>query len=120
MMKGGNVTVMVSDVDRAVKFYTETLGLPLKARYGDAWAEVSVPGVTIGLHPRSRTATKAGGGLSIGFQVDNLHAAMAKLKRKGVRFAPQVSADGALRIAFFADPDENPLYLAETNEAEYP
>ena len=118
-MKGGNVTVMVSDVERAIRFYTETLGLPLKARYGDEWAEVSAPGVTIGLHPRRGKAPKPGGGLSIGFQVNDLNSAMAELKRKGVRFAPRVSEEGPFRIAFFDDPDANPLYVVESNEAEY-
>jgi len=45
------VTLMVPDMDAAVRFYTETLGLHLKARYGNEFAVVEAPGLTIGLHP---------------------------------------------------------------------
>ena len=52
MIVGGNATVMVSNMDRAVEFYTRTLGLKLSSRFGDEWAEVEAgPGLTIGLHP---------------------------------------------------------------------
>src|SRR5262249_26868336 len=40
MIHGGNATVYVSDMDRSVRFYTETLGLKLKHRFGNHWAEV--------------------------------------------------------------------------------
>jgi len=35
MFSGGNVTVYVSNMDRAVRFYSETLGLKLAYRFGD-------------------------------------------------------------------------------------
>ena len=40
MYSSGNVTVYVSNMDRAVKFYSETLGLKLAYRFGDHWASV--------------------------------------------------------------------------------
>ena len=49
-----NVTVMVSNMDNAIKFYSETLGFKLKARYGDHWADIEGPGIAIGLHPASK------------------------------------------------------------------
>ena len=45
------ITLMVPDMDEAVRFYTEALGLRLKARYGKEFAVVEAPGLTIGLHP---------------------------------------------------------------------
>src|SRR4051794_30251612 len=65
--KESNVTVMVSDIERAVQFYTEALGLPLKTRAGDEWAEVQAPGLTIALHPASQYGPQPGqaGSLSI-------------------------------------------------------
>jgi len=54
MFSSGNVTVYVSNMDRAVRFYTEVLGLKLAYRFGDHWASVEVGrGLTIGLHPAS-------------------------------------------------------------------
>ena len=38
MFRGGVVTIDVSDMDRAVRFYAETLGFRLKERHGNHWA----------------------------------------------------------------------------------
>jgi catechol 2,3-dioxygenase-like lactoylglutathione lyase family enzyme len=114
MFTGGNVTLMVSDFNRAVRFYTETLGLLLKSRAGDAWAEVQAPGLTIGLHPAGEQGPQPGqaSSFSIGLEVEKLDTAMAALKEKGVEFVHTVD-DKAARFAFFSDPDGTPLYLAE-------
>ena len=54
MVTGGNATIIVSNMDRAVQFYTEVLGLKLTNRFGDHWATVDAgKGLTIGLHPPS-------------------------------------------------------------------
>lgn len=117
MFVESNVTVMVSDLDRAVAFYTEVLGLTLKGRYGDHWAEVEAPGLRIGLHPTSQPPSPdAAGGLSIGLGVADLQEGMATLKARGVQFAPPREDEGEIRLAFFRDPDGNPLYLTEVRE----
>jgi catechol 2,3-dioxygenase-like lactoylglutathione lyase family enzyme len=47
-----NVTVIVSDMDKAIKFYTEILGLKLISRSttGFDFAVIQAPGLTIGLN----------------------------------------------------------------------
>ena len=50
--------------------------------------------------------------LSIGFEVDDLSNAMNDLKEKGINFG-HVMDDKEVKIAFFKDPDNNPLYLAQ-------
>ena len=50
-LKRTTVTVMVSNLDTAVSFYTEQLGLKLIKRYGEHYAEIETPGFSIGLHP---------------------------------------------------------------------
>ena len=40
MISGGNITVMVSNMDASVRFYTEVLGMKLTNRFGDHWATV--------------------------------------------------------------------------------
>ncbi len=114
MYTGGNLTVMVSDFDRAVRFYTETLGLTLKTRAGDGWAEIAAPGVTIGLHAAGPHGPQPGssGGVSIGLQVDDLESAMGTLRERGVEFGHVTPGQG-VRFAFFADPDRTALYLWE-------
>ena len=104
-----NVTVMVSDMDRAIKFYTETLSLKLGKRYGSEWAEIQGPGITIGLHPSKESHQK--GNLSIGLNVDNRDKAVEELQKKGITF--HLKHDEATRLAFFQDPVGTPLYLCE-------
>lgn len=115
MIMGANVTVMVEDMGRSIRFYTGTLGLTLKARHGDEFAQVEAPGTIIALHPTSKrrpTAT-ASDGLSIGFAVDDLDKTVAELTDKGVVFS-KISDDRQVRLAFFNDPDGTPLYLSHS------
>ncbi len=114
IFKEGNVTVMVGNLGRAIAFYTETLGLALRYRIADTWAVVQIPGLTIGLHAAvpGQAPPGAAGGLSIGLHVQDLEAAMEALKRRGVQFTGVHQDEGA-RLAFFSDPDKNPLYLAQ-------
>jgi catechol 2,3-dioxygenase-like lactoylglutathione lyase family enzyme len=114
VFRDANVTVMVSNMDRAVHFYVETLGLKLKSRHGDYFAQVEAPGTTIALHPSSQDGPQPGKSesLSIGLLVDNLESAMAALEKKGVTFSRVVQDDPA-KLAFFRDPDGNPLYLSQ-------
>ena len=114
-IREANVTMMVTDMKRAIQFYVEVLGLELKANYGGQYAQVACPGVTIGLHPRTEGGSPSGESesVSVGFGVDSLTAAIADLKAKGVTFS-RVVEDRPTKLAFFTDPDGNPLYLSET------
>jgi catechol 2,3-dioxygenase-like lactoylglutathione lyase family enzyme len=74
MIKEANVTVIVSDLNCAIRFYTKTLGLKLLNQIQTQWAEIQGPGLTIGLHPAGPHGPKPGNSesLAIGFTVDNL------------------------------------------------
>jgi catechol 2,3-dioxygenase-like lactoylglutathione lyase family enzyme len=112
MFTDSNVTLMVADMDRAVAFYTETLGFTLARRFGDHWAEVQTPGVKIGLHPsKGSPKTSTPSHMSIGLRVEDIDAAMKQLTEKGIAFKP--GNDKGSRQAFFNDPDGTPLYLIE-------
>jgi catechol 2,3-dioxygenase-like lactoylglutathione lyase family enzyme len=119
MINGGNATVMVSDMDRAVGFYTETLGLELVRRFGNHWAEVKAgDSLVIGLHPQSEHSPKPGtaGSISIGLGIDEaIDPLVEKLKAQGVVFHGPVTRDeqGGISLAFFGDPDGNSLYLCQ-------
>ena len=116
MYTSANITLMVSDFNRAISFYTDVVGLTLKVRYGDDWAEVEAPGLTIGLHPAGERGPAAiqAVGMSIGLGVNGIEKVVADLESKGVRFAPPRIIDtGAQRLANFVDPDQTPLYLYE-------
>ncbi|MCB9035345.1 MAG: VOC family protein [Lewinellaceae bacterium] len=109
-LKRTTVTVMVSNLDTAVSFYTEQLGLKLIKRYGEHYAEIATPGFSIGLHPTSEPIIK-GNNLSIGFGVGDLDLNLKRLQAKEIKY--RVVQDGPSRLAHFYDQDGNPLYMIE-------
>ncbi len=119
MFSSGNVTVTVSNMDRAVQFYTEVLGLRLAYRFGNHWAAVELgKGLTIGLHPGSPEEPAGGrAGMAIGLELSgvSIHDAVRQLEAKGVAFEEPVNEGKSGSFIGFTDPDGNPLYLAQLN-----
>lgn len=120
MIKGGTATIYVTDMDRAVEFYTRTLGLSLTFRAGDHWAGIDAgDGLKLGLHPRSEKGPAPGknGATIVGFGVTKpLDDVVTTLRGKSVNFKGPIidDANGSIRLAFFSDPDGNDLYLCES------
>ena len=112
MYSESQVTLMVANIDEAVRFYAGTLGLRLKARYGNEFAVVEAPGLTIGLHTRSAAASEKTS-VSIGLGVESLEAVMEQLSARGVRFPAAIVDDPPVRIAHFTGPGDMALYLVE-------
>ena len=103
--------IMVSDMDRSIRFYQDVLGLKLKFQSPD-WTEFEVDSATLALHgggkpqpPQARE--QFAGTASIGFSVENLDNTCEDLKRKGARMAlPPTEREGeGIRLAVFLDPD---------------
>jgi len=120
MIDNGNATVFVSDMGRAVDFYTKVLGLKLRMRAGDHWAEVEAGDLVIGLHPAGPDSPKPGtpGAVQIGLTVTKpLEDVVGELTRRGVAFHGPVVDDQQVRLAFFSDSDGNVLYLCEVKAA---
>ncbi|MEK6607898.1 MAG: VOC family protein [Myxococcota bacterium] len=118
LIAGGNATVRVSDLDRAIRFYTQVLDLTLVRRAGSGWALLDAGrGLLIGLQAGGLAATPADRERSsaVGLDVGQpLEEVIATLHRRGVHFHGDiVDAPGAARLAHFADPDGNELYLCE-------
>jgi catechol 2,3-dioxygenase-like lactoylglutathione lyase family enzyme len=117
MISGGNATIFVSNMDEAVRFYTDVLGLRLTNRFGDAWATVDAgKGLTIGLHPASPKYPSPGtkGAITLGLEIDEpIATVVTRLSEKGVRFTGAIVEDDAGKFARLADPDGNQMYLWE-------
>ncbi|WP_175558696.1 VOC family protein [Arthrobacter sp. ok362] len=117
MIKGGNATIYVSDMDRSVQFYTEILGLRLAFRAGNHWAGIDAGGgLQLGLHPAGPRSPVPGtpGAITVGFGVDEpIEKVVSTLESHGVLFHGSIIDDGPVKLAFFTDPDGNELYLAE-------
>ncbi len=118
----GCVYYMVKNMDRAVKFYTKTLGLPLVVRYDDRWAEVDAGSTRIGLHPADGKVTHGGG--TVSFYVDDLASLAKSLRKKGAEISPlRPTPRGPM--AMLKDSEGNWLHLIQftpawVKEARYP
>lgn len=115
MFKSGFVTIVVKDLKKAEQFYVETLGLKVQFQVEGHLVQVEAPGLTIGLlHPREGQDSNPGklGSVHIGLEVQELDSAIQLLKSRGVAFQP-IMEEEATRIAYFSDPEGNPLYLIE-------
>lgn len=124
MISGGNATVFVSDMDAAVAFYTDTLGMKLTSRFGDHWATVAAgPGLTIGLHPASEKYPAPGtkGAIVLGLETDEpIETVVTGLREKGVRFAGSITTGDGGKFAHLEDPDGNGIYLWQLEPDEAP
>ena len=121
MYRSGNVTIFVTDMDRAVRFYEQSLGLKLAYRFGDHWASLELgKGLTIGLHPAASVLSpeQRKGSPAIGLELEGkLEDAIQTLEGRGVHFEGIAEEGKAGRFAHFHDPDGNLLYLAQLNWA---
>src|SRR4029079_18264494 len=118
MIQSVVATIYVSNMDRAVDFYTKTLGLPLAARWGDHYAAIDVGrGAAIGLSPSGGAGSPTPGthgSIQVGLTVSKpLDECVAELSAKGVAFRGPVANDGPIRLVYFGAPDGNDLYLIE-------
>ncbi len=101
----------VSDLDRAVDFYTRVLGFKLLSR--DSVARFDIGGVLFELVSKpGGQRPQAAGNARLCLRVDNVTQAIGELQSQGVRVSPpEVKATGSL--AFFQDPDGNEVCLWE-------
>ena len=114
--------VPVRDIERAKRFYEETLGLTGAPAPAGHRLEAG-DGTVLYLLPSTDYPGQAAWPLA-SFRAEDLRAATAELRERGVELArfsegPQrTNADGiadmgALRIAWFADPDGNIFSIFE-------
>lgn len=113
---GGLTCAMgVSDLDRSIAWYRETLGFDLLYRMEeDAWCELKtgVERVNLGLSQVEDPGGK--GGATLTFGVEDIEAAKADLDSRGVRQdGPIRDIPGLVRLLTFYDPDDNALMLYE-------
>jgi len=116
MLNGvSTVWLPVNDMDTAISFYGDTLGLSVKENHGE-WAEVDADGLTIGLNARESETPGGEGGAVVAFRPDGeLEQVVEKLQGSGVQFADggKITEHPWGRIAAFHDPDGNVLELYE-------
>jgi len=111
------VMVMVSDMDRSVRFYRDQLGIALRFESPD-WSEFETGTTVLALHgggTAGHTHERDAGTASIGFFVDNLESKYKELKEKGITFImpPTDRGEEGIKLAVCLDPDGLPISIAE-------
>jgi len=107
-----HVWFWVGDMERAVAFYRDGLGLTLRMRHEDTWAEFEAGAIRIGLHGNGNGDASRGG--TAVFAVEDLDLAKAALEARGVVFDEHLGeVPGYARYASFRDPDGNAMQLIE-------
>jgi len=132
-----HVGITVSDLDRAVAFYRDTLGLAVLDRFtvgGEAFATgVSVPGATgrfahldadgtrvelVEYDPQSPARDDADldepGAVHLGLAVDDLDAFYERLPETVETLSDPQTTESGTRILFVRDPEGNLVELLET------
>jgi methylmalonyl-CoA/ethylmalonyl-CoA epimerase len=111
----GQIAVPVEDIDAAVVFYRDVLGMRFLFQVPPGLAFFDCAGVRLMLDAPAKAAPESYGSI-IYYSVPDLDAAHAKLVERGVTFeaGPHLIAkmsDHELWMAFFRDPDRNLLAL---------
>ena len=121
----GNVSVFVSDQDRAKEFYTKTLGFelrqdaPMYPGAASRWLAVAPPGaqteVVLYLPDENWEHYKqvVGKSQALTFNVTDMKALHADLKDKGVKFVQEPDAQPWGNYAIIEDSEGNKLILVE-------
>ena len=117
----GTVVIPVSDQDRAIEFYVETLGFEKRADvpFGDGyrWVEVAPPGAvtTIAIVPPPPGKPTGNVETGIGLHTGDIDAVYSDLKAAGVDVDDEVSrmGDPVPPMFFLRDPDGNQYLVVE-------
>jgi catechol 2,3-dioxygenase-like lactoylglutathione lyase family enzyme len=108
-----NITINVKDLDKTISFY-ETIGFTIKNRWGNYYAQLTAPGVVIGLHPTSTAIlTDNSGNVSIGFTTDDFEETKSILGKLSINISERNEEGG--QFLHFKDPDGTALYFIKPN-----
>jgi glyoxylase I family protein len=116
------VRYQVKDVQRSIKFYTETLGFNLDVQNLPPFGQVSIGDLKLILSGPGASGSRLmpdgekqepGGWNRIILQVEDLAACIADLKQKGVHFRNEMEIGPGGKQIQLADPDGNPVELLE-------
>jgi len=127
MFSTGNVTMQVSDLESAIRFYSTQLGLTLTNRFGDRWATIDagmsywttrgvLAGLVIGLRPASPQYPPPGTTGGVGYGIETyapVEDVEANLRSRGVRITGEIIRYEAGNCFAFVDQDGVRSYVNE-------
>jgi predicted enzyme related to lactoylglutathione lyase len=104
----------VTDMKRACKFYSETLGLKESRRWGDeskAWVEYDIGPGTLAITNMAEDWKPSCNGGGTGLEVEDIDAAIDGLKKAGVKFIWELQDTHVCHMALISDPDGNSICI---------
>jgi len=110
-IKDSNITINVKDMEKAISFY-QSIGFTLLQRWNNHYAQLTAPGIKIGLHPTTTSdGQKTASNISIGFTTDEFEKTRVQLKELGVKVSERTEEGG--NFLHFNDPDGTSLYFID-------
>ena len=110
--------IVVKDLKKAIKFYTETVGLKLieeHEAYG--WAELQghEEGARLGIaQASSQEPTQPGSNAVVTFTVENIEEALGDLKKNGAKFMGEIlEVPGHVKMQSVLDSDGNHFQIVQ-------
>jgi catechol 2,3-dioxygenase-like lactoylglutathione lyase family enzyme len=108
-IKDANITINVKDLDKSISFY-ESIGLTVQNRWGNHYAQLTAPGIVIGLHPAGNEhLSNNSGNVSIGFTADNFEETKSFLEKFSISITERNEEGG--QFLHFNDPDGTAIYF---------
>lgn len=115
MMVGklGLLMIVVSDMERSVRFYRDVLGLTMLFQQNN-WSQFDAGNIIIGLHPVGEEV-KVGptSGCTFGIYVDDIVKSVSELKNRGGHIAVEPRTEPFGRWALLKDPDGYNIQIVE-------
>jgi catechol 2,3-dioxygenase-like lactoylglutathione lyase family enzyme len=107
------VCVATRDIDRAVEFYGDVLGLPASKRWGNMpGVEFETGSLTLAVMQSDAFGVEfRANNHPIALHVGDVETARSELQSRGVRFNGDILDSGVCHQAFFEDPDGNVLAI---------
>ncbi len=103
------VQVQVRDMDKALGFYRDTLGMPVGEAWGSDWVELAAGESTIALSPEVE-------GVAVALSVDNVSGAVEELRAKGIELVAGPFDAESCASAAIKDPDGNLVLLHQRHD----
>ena len=110
--QGVMAMVLVQDIERAMRFYRDTLGFTVQEEQED-WVLFN-EGVSLGLSPEPLPeASLALNSVIVTLIVDDVETSYAELTQQGVAFFLPPTTEGGITFATFRDTEGNLLQLVQ-------
>ena len=117
-MRYAHTTIIVSDIEKSIKFYEEVAGITIRNRFSAgvktlAFLSDKEGDTQIELIQDENEKTYSGSGISLGFAVENVEEYMEKMNSMGYQTTDIISPNPKTKFFYVNDPDGLKIQLIE-------